>query len=673
MTRARYALAMTVALFGGAAPGATQTSQQPPATFRAGVDLVVVDVIVVDKSGKPVIDLASTDFSVSAGKRPRRVVSSEFVAVKRDATAVRTMTPGGVPGPTDNRLSATGSTGRSIFFVVDVDEIRAGEGRSAMRAITEYVEGLNTADHVGLIALPAGMPRVDLTTNRQLVREAAGSLAGASRRTVDPEMTPGEASAIAVGDTGALKAWWERSVGLPALPVTTGRCPVPTSRPIEEPLTAPPNCKDKAQRTLDVYRRHTRNILDSLRALAAAMAPLAGQKAIVLVSEGLYNDLELRDDLRRFASAAEQARVSLYAMHLDAPLMEAAAGGASTAASRLLDDRIGFDGMTEVARAARGTAFRVIANAAGVLDRVDAELSGYYLLAFERSADDRDGEHVRIDVKVSRPGLDVRARSEFTPAPLKTATAVTPRRPIDPKAAMGTLLQWPAPIHDVGVDVDTFTIPIDAASAEAKVLIAAEIETGGKAVDVGFEVRDARGKVVADSFEPRAELRSLTDGRALYAVTVSVTPGSYTLALGAIDADGKQGLVRHSFDVKAWPPGALRMSDVLLGEVSGGVFRPAARIGAGSGTIAVRVEAHAASAGAFNGQTVTIDIQRAGETAAALSTRGALSGADGVLRRASTTVVDISSLPRGDYVVRVSLASADGTLTTQASRLFRRE
>ena len=43
----------------------TVASQQAPATFRAGVDLVVVDVVVIDKDGNPVTDLTAVDFGVT--------------------------------------------------------------------------------------------------------------------------------------------------------------------------------------------------------------------------------------------------------------------------------------------------------------------------------------------------------------------------------------------------------------------------------------------------------------------------------------------------------------------------------------------------------------------------------------------------------------------------------
>jgi VWFA-related protein len=676
VTQPRGFVAFALAIFSIAPGDVPQASQQAQPTFRAGVDLVVVDVVVIDKNGAPVTDLTAADFNVTAGKRPRRIVASEFVAAKRISTAVATYPPD-LPAPTNNRPTAA-TAGRSILFVVDVDEIRAGEGRSAMRAIADYVDGLSANDRVGLVALPYGTPRVDLTTNRQLIRDATGLIVGASRRMNETEMSPGEAAAIALGDTGALVTWIDRIRGLKGLPSITGRCELvdplqPPNRPIEQPTVAPPGCKQKAQRTLDVYRRHSSNNLDSMRALAEAMAPLDGQKTIVLVSEGIYNDLELRDDLRRFASAAEKARVALYALHLDAPLMEAASLGGPTMDSRILDDRLGMDGMAEMTHAARGTAQRVIATATAALKRIDTELSGYYLIAFERNADDRDGQHVRIDVKVNRPGLDVRARSEFTPEPLKAVAAKAPKTPLDPKAVMGTLLQWPASVGEIGIDVDTFTMPVDATSPDVRVMIAAEITNGGRPVDVGFEVKDAKGKVVADTFDLKAELRLLPDARVLYPASVTVSPGTYTLTLGVIDADGKRGSIKHAFEAKGWPPGPLRMSAVFLGEVSGGAFRPSVRIGPERDTVVVRVEVHSASASEVESDVVRIEFTPVGAEAVALTTQGRLAGSANSTRRAATTTVGIRDLPRGDYIVRVSLDSPAGKVSAQSSRLFRKE
>ena len=57
-----------------------------------------------------------------------------------------------------------------------------------------------------------------------------------------------------------------------------------------------------------------------------------------------------------------------------------------------------------------GAMFEVVAGASSAFERVATETSGHYLLGLEPAKRDRDGKPHDIEVKVSRKGLDVRAR-----------------------------------------------------------------------------------------------------------------------------------------------------------------------------------------------------------------------------------------------------------------------
>src|SRR4029078_8468232 len=102
----------------------------------------------------------------------------------------------------------------------------------------------------------------------------------------------------------ALLAWCRRGgAGNPSSGIRiTCRCP---SEEGERQHDVSQECVDDARRALDGHRRHTAELLSSLTALAKAMTPLPGPKAIVLVSEGLFADPLTRDSVAEFAQEAE--------------------------------------------------------------------------------------------------------------------------------------------------------------------------------------------------------------------------------------------------------------------------------------------------------------------------------------------------------------------------------
>src|SRR6185436_5961109 len=142
--------------------GAVLAASQDPAprqVFRSGIDLVSVDVLVVDKDGKPIPDLKPSDFTVTAGRQKRTVKSATFVAIN----SPRVSSGAAEPDAPESASSNTGiEEGRSFLIVVDVGQIDSGQGRGTMDNIAEFVATLGVRDRVGLVTFPTGQPRVDL-------------------------------------------------------------------------------------------------------------------------------------------------------------------------------------------------------------------------------------------------------------------------------------------------------------------------------------------------------------------------------------------------------------------------------------------------------------------------------------------------------------------------------
>jgi len=97
-------------------PVVAQQQQQQP-TFRAGVDVVAVDVHVVDGAGRPVPDLKPEEFAITVDDKPRPIVAADYVSHGFEAR------------PTD-----AGTATLSEFVVFDPYVAEAGSPRPSVSA-----------------------------------------------------------------------------------------------------------------------------------------------------------------------------------------------------------------------------------------------------------------------------------------------------------------------------------------------------------------------------------------------------------------------------------------------------------------------------------------------------------------------------------------------------------
>jgi VWFA-related protein len=632
--------------------------------FRGGVDLVSVDVIVLDRAGAPVTGLTAADFVVEAGGVARRIVAADYITARR---AARPLSPAAAAAPSPSSNTRQPAP-RTLIFVVDVENILSGEGRLAMQGIADYLERLGPEDRVGLVALPSGDPRIEPTTVRTVIRGAVTTLAGTSMRLRDRQMTFGEAVGIAGGDRRALAAYWYRIVDQGRQPAMGKECGPPQGE-FERPLSVPLVCIDAARRVLDMARYHTRRTVDVATSLATAMAPLPGPKGIVLVSGGVVTDPETLAQLREFATAAERARVSLYSLFIEAPQVEASAGTGNTTETKIFDNQIGLAGLSDLALSARGVAQRIHGDATPALERIDRELSGYYLISFERSPGDREHARVGISVRTRRSDVSVMARKEFT----ATAPAAPPPAapPADLKAAIGQILQSSSGAAAVPLDVDVYSLPVTESGAEARAIVAIEVGRAPDAVAAfGFQVADASGKVLADGFEAPVKAQPKGDSRALLLPAVALASGTFTARFAVVDASGAQGSVQHTFAVPVWNAGPIRLSELFFGDATGAGFRPGAAIPDDAPAVAARLIVRDAS-GQFDGVRVRLLVARGDDDSAVENLDVPLLKTADPLRRFADAVVGLGRYPPGEYLV-TAIVTARGAEIGRRSRLFRR-
>jgi VWFA-related protein len=625
--------------------------QQPPAqVFRTGVDVVTVDVIVTDKSGKAIADLRPEDFTVTADGKPRSIKSARFypIAGRRSGPAGA----GGTGGPAASSSNARLAEARSIVIVADTEQIDLGQGRAAARGLADFVATLPPGDRVGLVALPSGHPRVELTTNRKSVQAALGLIVGAANRR-GGHMSLGEAAHIERGDVRMIDVHRAR-IGL-------------------DECRDRPRCieaeRREAVQVMDDERRRSRNVLDALRSLADAMGPLPGLKAIVLVSEGMVYDSRIRNDLDRFGAAAARSRVLLFALNLDSQATQAS-DGSRLPPDRALDSEVRLNGQAVAAIAAGGETFRVSGTPLAALQRIDDQLSGYYLLGFEVEPSDRSSRTHGIDVRVRNPDATVRARTRFA-LPAAGASGETPPTPAaDLRARMGETLRWPAPIPDVPIEIATFASPPAPKAAARRVIVAADLPASIAAAAIGFELVGEDGRPVADAFELDPALASAGATRS-YLAAVTVDPGRYQLRFGVLTGQGQRGSVEHWVVVPPAGPGPLQVGDLVIGYDGSEGFGPVASAAGAAAPLVVQVELQAESAGAFDGLSARLEI--ANEADAAALVAGApmeIAATADPLRRVARATVAFGRLPAADYVLRCTVESP-GTQPLQVSRVVR--
>jgi VWFA-related protein len=402
--------------------------QQPPPTFKSGVEVVRIDVSIVDRTGQPVGNLAPGDFTVTVDGKPRTIVSAQFLNYE-----TRTSTTTGdrvAPATTPARSSAPPSPPppRIVLLVVDEDGIEPGEGQVAKQAAAKFLDRLAPNDRVGVATIPRLRSEVALSTRRSDVMKALDAvITGVNVDRYEYNVGIAEAFDIERGYADVAQKVVARECAGQAAP-----CP-------QDVMT------QARQMALQAHLRGQRS-LDALASLAEGLAAVEGPKTLVLISGGMpMPDLHSLAAFDRIEASFAAAQVSLYTLYLERSSFGQVKNKPSPTASD--DDLLERDGIENAASVTGGTIMVGVGTLDQYFDRVVTELSGSYLLGVEVAPADRDGRTHWVDVRVSRRGVEVRARKRYlidSPRPARAEPAASKGACSKaPKAAKGTT---PAPI-----------------------------------------------------------------------------------------------------------------------------------------------------------------------------------------------------------------------------------
>jgi VWFA-related protein len=590
-------------------------AQEKPPTFPSAVELVTVDVVVTDKQGRPVAGLDRADFTLLEDGAPQAITSSDAVAGSTGMGPPDADEAAAIPwNPRVSTNAAPARSGRTYVIVFDEVHLSSLQAARGKRALEGFLRNtVRDGERVRLVAVGG----FEAEGSRDRLLEEVPRLEG--RRVPDESfeaLSDHEAMRIAVFDDQQLILRVIERIAV----LTSGRHT--SDREGERIRMSTPDelrvkideghVKVMARGAYDDARSRNQATLAALESAIEAVAGIRGRKSVVLVSEGLIKDPQL-DGFQRVIEASRRANAALY--FIDTRGLEGIPSSSAQQRTNLpsIDQGIAManqqldaagaeslaadsGGFTVKNRNDLGSGFRQIA----------ADTRNYYLIGYSPPRGQPDGRFRRIQVKVRRPGVEVRARKGYYggrvagsgaggaardsgAGPGGAAGAGRGDAPRDIVAALRSLEDWAG----IPLRMSAYVLR-ESSPGKLRALVAAEVDVRGLA----FEERDGRfqdrldllvvvgaegggepsrlGQQIELSLTP--ERRQALATRGLPVVRAfDLAPGAYRARMVVRDQrSGRIGTVTHAFDV---PSAEFRTSTPVLSDAlepgEGGNRRPA--------------------------------------------------------------------------------------------------
>ena len=461
---------VVVFLLGVAARAQTKTQHQvkPPddprqsasekavqsGTIKVQAASVVVDVIVTDKKGRHVGDLAASDFAVFDNGVPQKIVT--FVpplgAVLQPPLPAAAG-PGGAnqpaeaPAPKPQRQAIDVAGVHFITLVLDLGGLRAGSIGKARQAAIQYLEKtVAKEDFVAVYSVDSSLHlEAPFTQDKQRAIEAirraehrppSGPLSANARVETEQEISDLESQAYGFGSQSGPGAGQQTSLNDHG-----------------EAQFADLNLGSLRAYLWTQSIFQARMICMVLRAIAQAYRDLPGRKNIVVFSEGFIHSPEARTELEAVIDMANRANVAFYIIEAgglkvgydatsstpDDPsgtrhVFDASQQGAGfrhgfTEFDRL--QRLGgpdmlHDDLDQVAQATGGFYIKNQNDLLHGLELADSDLREFYTLVYQPSDTRYDGSFHKIKVDVLTSGYSVRYRRGYWAIPPGQELMMTP-------------------------------------------------------------------------------------------------------------------------------------------------------------------------------------------------------------------------------------------------------
>src|SRR5260221_400553 len=377
--------------------------QRPP-VIRSGINFVSVDVIVTDKkSGEVVLDMKQDDFEVREDRKPQKVES--FDIVKIDALSNGGIAPKEIRSTYDEESAAREPNVRLFILLLDDYHVRRGNDLAVKRPLVDFVQNqLAPQDMVAVMYPLTPVTALTFTRNHNSLVEAINHFEG-RKGMYEPRNEFEERYAYYPTQTvenirndvtlGALKGAAVRLGGMregrkSIIFVSEGLTSTVPAQ-LNDPIAAMPGVGNRTPPGQD----------------PSAANPRAE-------SQKFFDSADLTNRMREAFDTVNRNNCSIYAVD---PRGLAAFEYDVNQGVSLTTDRTNLTQSIDSLRVlADNTDGRAIVNrndlAAG-MKQIMRDASGYYLLGYTSSSAPTDGKFHTIDVRVKRPGVELRARKGY--------------------------------------------------------------------------------------------------------------------------------------------------------------------------------------------------------------------------------------------------------------------
>jgi VWFA-related protein len=556
-------------------------SAQPPRADRtdaASVTAVVVDLVVRDRRGNPVVDLNADDFEVredgvvhpvGSFRAPGREPGGVYAAGTRapDAAAA---------GPAGAPASLPRAAAEPAVVALVFDRLSSDSRRLTNLAAERYLgDDVQTSNILGVFATDWGLEVVQGFTRDAGVLRAALARVGSRAPSQGAESRAESRSAmnranevqtqIFAGNTGTGAAGAAAGVDLQIAQM-----------------------QQRMSETYDMLERDQQGFgtINSLTAVVNALKLVPGRKSVMFFSEGLVLPPNVMPRFNSLVDEANRANVAVYAMdakglRAESTQMEAAgeimayaqdrlsgdggqigAGGSAVRYLERNEDRLRMDpsaGLGQLAQETGGFLIQGSNDFDKGFRRVDEDIRSHYILTYSSTKPEYDGRFRSIDVTVKRPGLSVSHRKGYYAVPPTGGGApiLTYEAP-----ALVALESTPVP-NAFPVFARAFTFPQAVEATRVPVIVGLRTQSLAYRTDdatksfqaefvVVARVRDVNGQVVTKVSQQYTlggtldEMEASKRGDVLFYRQPDLPPGLYTLEVVVHDTIADKSSVRIS-------------------------------------------------------------------------------------------------------------------------------